>query len=569
MVPRTPAPAPNDPALRNPASGPQAVRLTGMPHGEPRQPIPTPEGTAHRHGGFRPSPRPRSDGHPVAVAWTNPAAPQGAGGAAPSTQRGATAVLPARQTPRPVPNPKASPRKPTVIPRPPAPRRRPLLWSGVLAAGFATAGAAWYFATTTGQGRVIAAEFWAYLLDHWRLLLPIGIVGGLSWGVWGIRKLLSAMYRPTVNDFRTTTSVVVPSYREDPDILEDALDTWLGQNPDQVIVVLDLADTEAQRRLLARKDPRLRVIMFKHAGKRSALGVGIRMARGEILVLTDSDTRWTEGLLACVQMPFVDPEVGGVSTRQSVFQSDTSVWRRVAEWIINNRYLDYVPATGRAGAVVCVSGRTAASRRDVVLRVLPHLEDEFFLGRRCVAGDDGRLTWLVLASGYRTVYQSTAHALSMFPTTFRAFCKQRVRWSRNSYRCYLTAMWKGWLWRVPIISQLTVFQILLTPVTMAATAFYLVTATLAEDSTTAFAFALTWFFLSRALRNMAHLRTRPSDILLLPLVTLMITFVALPIKMYAFMTMNKQGWLTRRADQIGGDGQDAASLVRGQGHGAR
>ena len=151
-------------------------------------------------------------------------------------------------------------------------------------------------------------------------------------------------------------------------------------------------------------------------------------------------------------MPFADPEVGGVSTRQSVYQADTSVWRRVAEWIINNRYLDYVPATGRAGAVVCVSGRTAAYRREIVLQVLPHLEDEFFLGKRCIAGDDGRLTWLVLASGYRTVYQSTAHALSMFPTTFRAFCKQRVRWSRNSYRCYLTAMWKGWLWRVPVIS---------------------------------------------------------------------------------------------------------------------
>ena len=175
-----------------------------------------------------------------------------------------------------------------------------------------------------------------------------------------------------------------------------------------------------------------------------------------------------------------------------------------------------------------------------------------------------RLTWLVLASGYRTVYQSTAHALSMFPTTFRAFCKQRVRWSRNSYRCYLTAMWKGWLWRVPIISQLTVFQILLTPVTMAATVFYLTMAALVQDASGAFAFALVWFFLSRALRNVAHLRTRPSDVLLLPLVALVITFVALPIKFYAFVTMNKQGWLTRNANQIGGDGQNAASLRQGQ-----
>ena len=195
--------------------------------------------------------------------------------------------------------------------------------------------------------------------------------------------------------------------------------------------------------------------------------------------------------------------------------------------------------------------------------MLPHLEDEFFLGKRCIAGDDGRLTWLVLASGYRTVYQSTAHALSMFPTTFRAFCKQRVRWSRNSYRCYLTAMWKGWLWRVPVISQLTVFQILLTPVTMAASVFYLAIAAAAPDGTGALAFAAVWFLIGRALRNVAHLRTRPSDILLLPLVALVITFVALPIKLYAFLTMNKQGWLTRNAHQLGGDGQNAASLMRG------
>jgi hyaluronan synthase len=75
-----------------------------------------------------------------------------------------------------------------------------------------------------------------------------------------------------------------------------------------------------------------------------------------------------------------------------------------------------------------------------------------------------------------------------------------------------------------------------------------------------------WFFLSRALRNVAHLRSRPSDLLLLPLVALAITFVALPIKTYAFVTMNKQGWLTRNANQIGGDGQNAASLSRRSSH---
>jgi hyaluronan synthase len=35
----------------------------------------------------------------------------------------------------------------------------------------------------------------------------------------------------------------------------------------------------------------------------------------------------------------------------------------------------------------------------------------------------------------------------------------------------------------------------------------------------------------------------------------------MPIKTYALLSMNKQGWLTRRADLTGGEGQDEASLT--------
>jgi cellulose synthase/poly-beta-1,6-N-acetylglucosamine synthase-like glycosyltransferase len=395
----------------------------------------------------------------------------------------------------------------------------------------------------------------------WHLLLPIGVVGALSWSIWLIRKVLSARYRPTVNDFRTTTSVVVPSFREDPDVLERCLASWLSQGPNEVIVVLDVEDTEAFSRLTARDDPRLTVISFPHEGKRSALGVGIRAARFEVLVLCDSDTHWQPGLLDAVQMPFVDPAVGAVGTRQNVYLPMSSIWRRIADWIIDLRYLDYVPATSRAGAVVCVSGRTAAYRRSAVLPVLEHLEHEFFLGRRCIAGDDGRLTWLVLANGFRTVHQDSARALSMFPNSFQAFCKQRIRWSRNSYRCYLTAVWKGWLWRVPLVSQVTVLQILFTPVTMFAAVYYVLASGFSDRGWLALALSLTWVFLGRAIRSISHLRRRPSDLLILPLVALVIAMVALPIKTYALITMNKQGWLTRRSDLNGGEGQDEASLV--------
>ncbi|MGI5128853.1 glycosyltransferase [Pseudonocardia sp. CA-107938] len=403
----------------------------------------------------------------------------------------------------------------------------------------------------------------AGLAEQWQLFLPLGVIGVISWAVWLVRKLMSMGYRPLVNDFRTTTSVVVPSFHEDPDVIDRCLDTWLAENPTEVIIVLDVADIEARDRLIARADRRIHVMMFAHAGKRSALGVGIRAAKHDILVLTDSDTAWQPGLLAAVQMPFADPRVGGVGTRQNVYHPHTSIWRRVADWIIDLRYLDYVPATARRGGVVCLSGRTAAYRRSAVLPVLDDLEHEYFRGRRCVAGDDGRLTWLVLAQGYRTEHQDSARALSMFPATFKAFCKQRVRWSRNSYRCYLTAITNGWLWRQPLISQLTVFQILFTPVTMFATVWFLVAAAWNPHPGLALALGGAWLLVGRAIRSFSHLRRRPADLLILPLVTAVIMMVALPIKTWAFLTMNKQGWLTRHADQIGGEGQDEASLDAG------
>ncbi len=396
--------------------------------------------------------------------------------------------------------------------------------------------------------------------EHWLLFLPVGVIGGISWAVWLIRKGMSLRYHPLVNDFRTTTSVVVPSFHEDPDVIDRCMDTWLAQNPTEVIIVLDVADIEARDRLMARRDRRLHVMMFAHEGKRSALGVGIRAARHEIVVLCDSDTAWEPGLLAAVQMPFVDPKVGGVGTRQNVYRPSSSIWRRVADWIIDLRYMDYVPATALRGAVVCLSGRTAAYRRSAIMPVLANLEHEFFLGRRCVAGDDGRLTWLVLAQGYRTEHQDSARALSMFPSTFRAFCKQRVRWSRNSYRCYTTAIFKGWLWRVPLISQLTVFQILFTPITMFAMVYYLIAAYYTPEGWLAVGLSFAWLFVGRAIRSISHLRRRPLDLLILPLVTVVIMLVALPIKTWALFTMNKQGWLTRKAGMIGGEGQDEASL---------
>ena len=119
----------------------------------------------------------------------------------------------------------------------------------------------------------------------------------------------------------------------------------------------------------------------------------------------------------------------------------------------------------------------------------------------------------------------------------------------------------GRLWRVPLVSQVTVLQILFTPVTMFAAVYYVVASASSDRGWQALGLSLAWVLIGRAIRSTSHLRRRPQDLVILPLVAVVIALVALPIKTYALVTMNKQGWLTRRADLTGGEGQDEASLT--------
>lgn len=390
--------------------------------------------------------------------------------------------------------------------------------------------------------------------------LPLGIAGILSWSIWIWRRVLSHRAPAIDAEFSSTVSLVVPVYGEDPVIFAKCLDTWIAAQPDEIILVVDTNSADVLRMLSTRTlPPFVRIIEFEHQGKRSALGVGVRAARFEIVVFADSDTAWQPELLTELLRGFADPAVGGVGTRQLVAGVEVSVWRRVASWLLDIRFLDYVPAMGAAGAVACLSGRTAGYRRSAIEPLMPQLEHEIFLGRECIAGDDGRLTWLTLAAGYKTVHQRSAIAHSMFPVTTRAFVRQRIRWSRNSYRCYLTAIVKGWLWRQPLVTQVTVLQILLTPLTMGLALVFLYFAVTTHGPLIAAAF-IAWVFVGRLLRGLSHLQRVPRDVVLLPLIVATTIVIALPIKLFSLVTMNCQGWLTREATSVGGEGQDLASM---------
>src|SRR2546427_12747976 len=268
--------------------------------------------------------------------------------------------------------------------------------------------------------------------------IPLGIIGSMTWSLWAVRRFYGATYKPFQGSFNATTSVVVPVYMEDPEVLLRAIESYLENKVREVILVVDYKDTlnieNIQKRFPGTSFPDIKLIVTRDPGKRPALARGIREATGEIVILSDSDTSWAGNLLEEILKPFVDPEIAGVSARQNVQDAQNSLIWRIENWLLDLRYIDFVPGMSVDGVVNCLSGRTAAYRRSLLLPLLPELTGETFLGKVCVGGDDVRLTHLMLVRGYKTVYQSTAQARTVYSGRLSNFVRRKVRWSRNSYR---------------------------------------------------------------------------------------------------------------------------------------
>ncbi|HEX4401746.1 MAG TPA: hypothetical protein VHZ98_10495 [Galbitalea sp.] len=110
---------------------------------------------------------------------------------------------------------------------------------------FATHAVATHSDITTTLGQV--GDFFVTVVPY----VPIAIAGTIVWLLWLYRVIRSATAPAIVSDFRTTTSVIVPSFHEDPDILMRCLKSWREQNPTEIIIILDVADLDAYERIVA------------------------------------------------------------------------------------------------------------------------------------------------------------------------------------------------------------------------------------------------------------------------------------------------------------------------------
>jgi cellobiuronic acid synthase len=389
---------------------------------------------------------------------------------------------------------------------------------------------------------------------HGAAVTPFLAFFAYVWILWAAKSLAARRYRPSAAPAgELTTTVIVPVYRETEELFRRVLASVRDNDPTELIAVVDGGDTALVDLASELCD---RVLAIPKSGKRAAIAAGLDVSDPEtdVVLVLDSDTIWAEGALRELLRPFADPQVGGVTPRQAIFDPRANSVRRLADWLEDLRYHVAVPAQSVFGQIGCLAGRTIAYRRTAFEPAVERLVRQTVLGVPQHVGDDRVLTNELLRNGWRTVYQSTALVTTDAPNDWPTFWRQQLRWGRSSQRETLLSL--GWLWRRPV-AFLSFATDMVTPFALyGVLAVAVAHALTGQGGPTGWPLAIelplgyVGMVASIGLRQVPHFRRAPHDLLRLPLFVLQLTFFMVPIRVLAFATMLHQSWATRSATVI-------------------
>ena len=298
---------------------------------------------------------------------------------------------------------------------------------------------------------------WGHLI-----MRPSMLVLALGTALLGFRTVFWLRYRPFPSSSwadAPSLTVVIPAYNEGAMVMNSIESIMQASYPRErlELFVVDDGSTDDtwnyMRQAAGRYPGRVTAVRLpKNRGKRAALEVGFRRARGEVVVTVDSDSVIAPNALLAITGPFRDRRVGAVSGNVRVYNREQGIIPRMlhVQYILSFDLMRAVESS--YGTVYCCPGALTAYRASVVRQVIDDWLNQTFLGARCTYGEDRAITNLILAAGYNTVYQRSAHVHTVAPENYVQLCRMFLRWDRSYIREELRFL--RIVWSRPLRSRL-------------------------------------------------------------------------------------------------------------------
>lgn len=221
-------------------------------------------------------------------------------------------------------------------------------------------------------------------------------------------------------------SVIIPAYNAAA-TLPACLQALRRQTrlPDEILVVDDGSQDETAR--LAETFS-ARLLKQNHSGPAAARNLGIRHAKGDILLLTDADCVPAPDWVAEMLRPFANPQVAGVKGAYRTHQREAIA--RLAQVEFEERY-DLLQKSAQIDFIDTYSAAFRAS----VLQQTGGFDPAFPLA----VSEDAELSYRLVEAGYKLVFNPQALVHHQHPRTWSAYLRRKIKfgyWRMIVYRIH-------------------------------------------------------------------------------------------------------------------------------------
>ena len=219
-------------------------------------------------------------------------------------------------------------------------------------------------------------------------------------------------------------TILIPAYNEEEsieDTIEHVINLDYPKNKLEVIVINDGSRDKTKNIIekLRKKYSNLKLLDKENSGKADSLNQGIKIARGELIAVVDSDSFPSKESLKKLTGYFDDEKMGAVTSFVTVRNKDNNFFAKIQslEYVLlgwARKLLDFVDS------VYVTNGPLSLYRKKFV-------EEVGGFDRNTVT-EDIDITWNLLAHDYKTAMCLDAKVSTITPNKIKPWFRQRTRW---------------------------------------------------------------------------------------------------------------------------------------------
>ena len=240
-----------------------------------------------------------------------------------------------------------------------------------------------------------------------------------------------------------SVSVLIPAYNEE-DTIKETIDAVLKSDYDNIIEVIIINDGSTDKTAsivkgLTKKYSLLKLLDRKNSGKADSLNQGIKIAKGELIAVIDSDSFPEKDAIRKLVGYFEDEKVGAatcsilVRNNKGFFAGLQAIEYAVIAF--TRKLLEGV------GAIYVTPGPLALYRKKAVLEV------GGFDSKNLT--EDIELTWHLASKNWERKMCLSTRVTTIVPASFKRWFRQRQRWNVGGLQTM--AKYKGYFMRKGIL----------------------------------------------------------------------------------------------------------------------